>query len=227
VNRQPLDIGRSLTYMFEEEDWIAKFLIAVGMVLLSILILPYLILQGYLIEIIRRVGRNQTTVLPAWTNWGDYLKDGLFAALALFVYTIPAILPACCMAFFAAAFTDQQTGELSGFGVLAICCISSLVIILSLLIYLVYFAGLIRYAETGEFASFFQFGRLWAYVRENGSNYAYAILIIVIANIIAGFIPILGTAWATLVTGHVLGQVMRAGGGLVGGPTPPSEVPAL
>ena len=34
MNRQSLDIGRSLTYMFEEEDWAIKFFITAGLILL-------------------------------------------------------------------------------------------------------------------------------------------------------------------------------------------------
>lgn len=226
MNRQSLDIGRSLTYMFEEDDWVAKFLIAVGMVLLSILILPAFILQGYLIEIIRRVQRNQPTVLPAWTNWSAFLRDGFWATIASFVYLLPFSLAICCAVFFAAALSDGSSGETSGAGTLVLCCLLPISFLL-LAPLLLYPAGLIRYAETGQFASFFQFGRLWAYVREHGSNYAYAIVIIIVANVVASFIPVIGTAWATLVTGHILGQVMRATGGIGGAPTTPSEVPTL
>jgi len=228
VNRQSLDIGRSLTYMFEEEDWVTKFLIAVGMVLLSFFILPGFILQGYVIEIIRRVSRNQVPVLPVWENWGEYLKEGFLSSLALFVYSIPAILPACCIFFFSAAMSDEQNGELGGAMTLVICCMALLIILFSLLVYLIYFAGLMRYAETRQFGSFFEFGRLWRYIRENGTNYGYAVLIIILASLIAGFIPIIGTAWAQLVSGHVLGQVLRLSGGDLSGSDDASfETPTL
>jgi hypothetical protein len=213
--------------MFEEEDWVTKFLIAVGMVLLSFLILPAFILQGYVIEIIRRVGRNQVPVLPVWENWSEYLKEGFMATLALIVYSLPAILPACCIVFFATAMTDQQTGELEGAATLLICCVALLIILFSLAVYLIYYAGLIRYAETRQFGSFFEFGRLWRFIRENGTNYGYAVLIIILSSLIGGFIPIIGAAWAYLVGGHVLGQVLRLSGGGAGIPTDPFETPAL
>lgn len=228
MNRQSLDIGRSLTYMFEEEDWVTKFLIAVGMVLLSLFILPGFILTGYTIEIIRRVGRNQVPVLPVWENWGEYLKEGFVAAVALFVYNIPVILLSCCVVIFASATADSQTGEMGGLGVFLLCCLVPLIILLLLPIYLVYFAGLMRYTETRQLGSFFEFGRLWRFVRENGTNYGYAVLIIILASLIASFIPIIGTAWAQLVSGHILGQVLRLSGGDLSGSDDASfEIPAL
>ncbi len=227
MNRQSLDIGRSLTYMFEEEDWVTKFLIAVGMVLLSFLILPAFILQGYVIEIIRRVSRNQVPALPVWENWGEYLKEGFMATLALIVYSIPAILPACCIFFLSAAMSDEQNGELGGLVFLLVCCLMLFIFLLTVAVYLIYYAGLIRYAETRQFGSFFEFGRLWRYIRENGTNYGYAVLIIFLASLIGGFIPIIGTAWAYLVQGHVLGQVLRLSGGGAGASTDPFETPAL
>ncbi len=58
MNNRSLDVGRALSFMFEEDEWLIKFLIGAALVLFSWLIVPGLILQGYSIEIIRRVGRE-------------------------------------------------------------------------------------------------------------------------------------------------------------------------
>ena len=82
MNNQSLDVGRALSFMFEEQDWVKKLIIAIVILCLSIFILPYFILQGYVIDIIRRVGRNQTPELPAWDDWGKYLSEGFMSAIA-------------------------------------------------------------------------------------------------------------------------------------------------
>jgi hypothetical protein len=221
VNNQAFDFGRALTYMFEEEDWVTKFLIAAGMVLLSFLIVPFFFLQGYVIEIIRRVSGRRKPYLPAWDNWGQYLSEGFMAALALFVYSLPTVLLACCMGISIAAMTDPQTGEMTGGAALLMCCTIFLILLIQIPIYLVYYAGLMRYAQTRQFNSFFQFGQLWRYVRANLGLYGYALLTIILASFVGSFIPVLGQAWAFFVTGHALGQIARTGPGGTG-PVPPA-----
>ncbi len=208
MNDRSLDIGRALTFMFEEEDWVRKFLIASAMVFFSWLIVPWFLLQGYVVEVIRRVGRNQEPELPRWDDWGQYLSDGLVATVALLFYSLPTVLLACCMALFAIAMSDPQTGELGGGAVLVICCLVFFIILIQIPLYLAYYAGLLRFADRGNLANFFQFGQLWSYIRNNLGQYGFAVLVIIIANVIGGFIPVLGQAWSQLATGHALGQLL-------------------
>lgn len=208
MNNQSLDIGRSLAYMFEEEDWIAKFLITAGMLLISFFILPYFLVQGYVIDIMRRVANEERPALPAWSDWGKYLSEGFMASLAFFIYTLPASLLGCCIGILPAAMADSD-GELSGGVALLTCCMALIVIPYLIGASLVYYAGLVRYAESGQFAEFFQFGKLWTFVRENLNEYGLALIMIIFAAFIGSFVPILGSAWSMLVTGHLLGQLLR------------------
>jgi hypothetical protein len=89
------------------------------------------------------------------------------------------------------------------------CCLFLLVVLIQIPIFLLYPAGLIRYAQQGGLNSFFQFGHLWAYVRTDMGQYAYAVLITILAGFAGGFVPILGQAWSQLASGHALGQLVR------------------
>lgn len=208
MNNQSLDIGRSLSYMFEEEDWIAKFLITAGMLLISFFFVPYFIVQGYIIDIIRRVANEERPALPAWSDWGKYLSEGFMANVALFVYMLPATFLGCCIGILPAALADGD-GELSGAVALLTCCVAVIIIPYVLGASLVYYAGLVRYADTGQFSEFFQFGKLWSFVRENLNDYGLALIMIIFSAFIGSFVPILGSAWAMLVMGHLLGQLLR------------------
>lgn len=216
MNNQSLDVGRALSFMFEEQDWVKKLIIAIVILCLSIFILPYFILQGYMIEIMRRVGRDQTPQLPAWDDWGKYLSEGFMAAIALLVYSLPLMLLVCCTVFPLAAIGDAGGDDVAPLIVLLMCCIGVFAFIMQIGVYLIYYAGLIRYADTGNFSVFFQFGQLWGFVRENLNNYGLALLITIGAGMIGSFVPILGSVWAMLVSAHLYGQVLRSTKGDLG-----------
>lgn len=224
METRSLDIGRALTYMFEEEEWVVKFLIAAGMVLLSFLILPAIILQGYTIEIIRRVGRNQRPQLPQWDAWAQYLSDGFTALAAGLVYALPAVLLTCCATFvIVGAGAANEGGELGGVEVLLLCCSLLLILLIEIPLGLIYYAGLVRFAESREIGAFFRFGQLFSFVRANLGQYSYALVVVIIASLVGSFVPILGNAWAQLVTGHALGQLLDLTRG--GDPLPGGEMP--
>lgn len=209
MNNQSLDVGRALSFMFEEQDWVKKLIIAIVMLFLSVFILPYFIFQGYIVEIVRRVGRSQTPELPDWDDWGKYMSEGFMASIALVVYALPMILLVCCTIFPLTILAEEGGDEVALFAVLMMCCVMIIAFIMQFGIYLIYYAGLVRYAETGNFGAFFQFGKLLRFVRENLNNYGLALLISIGAGMIGGFVPILGTIWAMLVTAHLFGQVSR------------------
>lgn len=209
MNNQSLDVGRALSFMFEEQDWVKKLIIAIVMLFLSIFVLPYFIFQGYIVEIVRRVGRSQAPELPDWDDWGKYLSEGFMASIALVVYALPILLLVCCAMFPIIALGESGGDEVAGIAVLMMCCVMIIAFIMQFGVYLMYYAGLIRYAETSNFSSFFQFGQLWRFVRENLNDYGLALLVSIGAGMIGSFVPILGTIWAMLVTAHLFGQVSR------------------
>lgn len=208
-NSQSLDIGRALSFMFEDQEWIMKVITAIVIFCLSIFILPYFLLQGYVIEIIRRVGRNEQPELPAWEDWGKYFSEGFMAFIALFIYSLPMMILVCCFMMVIIAAGEEGGDEVAGFFVLLFCCVMIFAFLFQLGVYLIYYAGLVRYADSGDFNVFFQFGKLWGFVRQNLNNYGLALLITFGTTMVASAVPILGSVWALLVTGHLFGQVLR------------------
>lgn len=87
-----MDINKAVRYVTEDKTWLSKLLIGVLMSVLSFLIVPALILQGYVVKIIRRVMSGQWDGLPEWDDWGKLLRDGFFVTVAEIVYTLPFIL---------------------------------------------------------------------------------------------------------------------------------------
>lgn len=207
-----VDIPRSLTYMFEEEEWGTKFLIAVGMSVLSFLVLPALILQGYLLDILRNVSAGRDRVLPEWDNWGYLLVRGLLSSIAGFVYMLPLVTIFCCGFIGLAAVSNPDTGEAGGLFVLFFCCILGVVLLLQIPLLVMYMVGTVRYAESNDFGAYFEFSRLFQTVRNESGSVGLAALLIFAFQAVGQVVPFIGYAWAGLASAHIAGQILGHGG---------------
>jgi hypothetical protein len=81
-------------FPFQSKDWISRFVIGVALLFASMIIpiIPALFVYGYLIEVMRQSILGEDVVLPAWTNWGKLLKDGLSSFVVSLVYLGPAMV---------------------------------------------------------------------------------------------------------------------------------------
>lgn len=86
-----LDLGEAFTFVFRSHHWRRRSMIAAVCVLFAVLIVPYLILQGYLLEVSRRQRAGQSE-LPPWNRLWTKLKDGFRAALAVLLWIVPGLL---------------------------------------------------------------------------------------------------------------------------------------
>ncbi len=229
-----MDIGRSFTFMFDDEKWIEK--IAIGGLLFLTVAIPLvniftgLVIIGYTLRLLRNVAAGDPTPLPAWDDWGGDWMRGLMVVLAAIIYSIPIILISFFTSLMGAIAGQARNLEgLVGVCAAGLSCLSGL---WGLAVAIVFPAAMIKYVDDGEFGSFFKFSEIFRFIGDNLSNYIVALLLIIVARIVGGLGVILCVIgvfftmfWSTLVMGHLLGQVRAQAAPTVVSP-PMGEPPA-
>src|SRR5207248_441816 len=108
-----LDLGEAFFFVIRSTGWWRKLLAAAACLLFIWLIVPYLLLVGYIIEIARHV-RSGGRQLPPWDHQGRNIKDGFKVALAILIWTIPSALLSIPAAIVGAAVSEGSTKALGG-----------------------------------------------------------------------------------------------------------------
>jgi energy-coupling factor transport system substrate-specific component len=86
-----LDLGDAVTFVVRSHRWVSRLLAAALCLLFSWLILPLLLLIGYVAEVARRV-RTGDQELPPWDRrWGK-VTDGFKLLVVILIWNIPSIL---------------------------------------------------------------------------------------------------------------------------------------
>lgn len=226
MTNRSLDIGRSFTFTFDDQNWIVKVLIGGVVTLLSFLLIPLPILAGYYLAVVRNTAKGNDLPLPEWDDFGRYFSEGLQMILGALVYFLPVIVIACGFGILIGVTAESSGGgDAEGAVGLFALCFQCLIFLLSLAIGIVLPAAILRFAATGRMASMFEFGAIWRFIQENAGNYIIAILLSWVAQIVASVAALftcgLGSPWtswwSTLVGAHLLGQVWRNAKGSLGG----------
>jgi len=212
-----MNFGLAFSYVFEDTDWVKKVLIAA--VLLIIPIIGWLIVAGWMIEITRRVIRNETPFLPEWNDFGKFIVDGLLITVISMIYSIPSIILNVIIqpiSMFMQNSTQDGSGEsnaiIIGLSIVLI-CLGCVVFIYSLIISIGLPAAYANFAVKGSFGAAFNFGEVIGLIRAAPGAYLITFLGSIVASfigalgLIACFIGVLATmAYATVVQAHLWGQ---------------------
>jgi hypothetical protein len=231
-----MDIGKSFGYVFDDDEWITKILIAAVILLLGILffwvlfipsIVAGLLLGGYGVEITRRVIRGDSQVLPRWDNWGELLMDGLKAWIIELVFGLPIIVLSVCLGP-ASGILAEDAQELSA---LLSACLGGFNVLWGIVVGLFLPAAIAMFVAEEEVSAAFRFGDVFALVRDNFVTYLLVLVIGWVASLIGGLgllvcgVGVLVTApYAGWITAHLRGQAYLEAKGLTPQPALEEEV---
>jgi len=155
-----MDIGRSFTYITEDQDWIKKVLLG-GVITLIPIVGPFFAF-GYMMETLRNVIAGREVPLPEIGDFGGKLVEGLKGWVVAFVYALPLILFAVCaqtgnLAPVLAQEVDPDMADvLTAVSIGVSACCGCLVLLYAILMSLLLPFALGRYAESGQVGAAFK-----------------------------------------------------------------------
>jgi hypothetical protein len=179
---------------------IKSFVIGALLTLFSILFIPFLLVQGYVVKIIRETNKG-SDFMPEWEDWKTLLFDGFFVFAIEVAYLLPSLL-----LYTLATLTTAQSltsaissGTILDIGITAVVLIliSSIIMILALIVLPV---AIVNYALTKEFKSAFDIVGIVKTILMNPLNYVLTLVI--------GFIVMLLFLLTAPITSIVLGALL-------------------
>jgi energy-coupling factor transport system substrate-specific component len=108
-----LDLGEAVTFVVRSDRWVRKLLAGAACLLFSWLVVPFLLLTGYTVEV-ARVVRAGARELPPWDHRWRKIKDGFKFLVALLIWTIPSALLSIPAGIVGQQSTETTVGEISG-----------------------------------------------------------------------------------------------------------------
>ena len=225
-----MNIGKSFSFIFDEEGWFNKLLVAAVVAIIPIVNFAWV---GYLVDLMRNVFDGDPKPLPSWDDFGGKFMKRLILTLAAMIYSLPLIILSCVfipIAILPAFSSDQDVqtvlaGVTTTGGIVVACCLTLYILLLTF----VYPAIYVNYAKNLTFGSCFKFGEFFPIISRNLGDYLIGWVIAIVLgfligliagalNLMLSFIPCLGwiisllvsgmtSAWASAVFAHVFGQV--------------------
>ena len=134
-----LNLGEAATFVVRSDRWVRRLLAAAVCLLFFWLIVPLLLLIGYVVEISRRV-RAGDRQLPAWTHRWRKISDGFKLLAVILIWLIPSVLLSIPAAIVSTPppqtppAVDTTASDLAGI-VAAVGSVWSLVVVLLLLLH--------------------------------------------------------------------------------------------
>jgi hypothetical protein len=203
----------SLTYLRDGDDAVTTAVIGGLLLLASPLIIPSVLIFGYLTRVVRRTADGDDEP-PVFDEWGELLVDGLKAFVVAFVYSLlPLGVLAAAAALSLGAFVVVPGGESVGAGTVAVGLIVLAGGLVALLVSLVgaYVtpAAVAAVADSGRVGDGFAVGRLWGVVskRAYATGWLTAVVVVLAGALAVGVlsvVPILGTIAGVFVQFYAL-----------------------
>jgi hypothetical protein len=187
-----MDIGRSFTYITQDQGWIKKVLL--GGVITLIPIVGPLFAFGYVLETMKNTIAEQEIPLPEIGDFGGKLVEGLKVWVISFVYALPLILFSVCAQSgnFAPVIAENVDPDMAdvlttvSIGVSA--CCGCLLLLYAILMGLLLPFAWGKYIETGQFGAAFRLGEIFEMLKSNVGPAVIVLLVNALAGLVAAIV---------------------------------------
>jgi|694.fasta_scaffold51013_7 hypothetical protein len=168
-----MDIAKALTFITEDERWLEKLAIGVGIVLVSSFLAPLLIgllgffiVAGYAIRLLQNVRDGQPRPLPEWNQWSEDFVRGLKIAIVTIIWALPIFVVVVPMGVgVALADSGREAAEI--FGGLILFGSLSLTVLYGLVVALLTPGFTIAFARDEEIRSGLQLTEIWQWTQQH------------------------------------------------------------
>lgn len=203
-----VDIETLATYPTESDDWLLTVAIGGVALFLSVLVVPWFLVAGYLVRAIR-AGMAGATEPPGFDDWEQLLREGVVAGVIGLVYQlVPLVVFAVFVGGSALALvTGTDTG--TGLGLLGL--LGGVVVwwVLAVVFGYVGVAGIANYASEGTFAAGFDVDVIRTIVTSRAYlvAWAYVVALNLVVGVVTGvlnFVPVVGALAGLFVAFYAL-----------------------
>ena len=210
------DFAKPFAFVFEDPDWVTKILIGGLFYIAGFLIIGWFFILGYIAQMARNVIAGNPRPLPEWENIGEFFNEGLRLFGVALAVTVPLVLLAVMIMVPAGILGSVENEAVATLGGLMSTAVVCVFVPITFALWFFLPAMLLFAAVERRFGAAFEFGRIWAFIKQNIGNYVLAIVVYLIARFIGGFgimllcIGVVFTGfWSFLITAHAFAQVYR------------------
>ncbi|RDZ44048.1 DUF4013 domain-containing protein [Haloferax sp. Atlit-10N] len=195
-------LSDALWFLKRSDDWVATTIIGGVLSLLSVLILPGIILQGYFVRAMQAAANGERAA-PSFTDWGGLFVDGLKLFVVTFVWALVAIVPSMLLSVIIGIGTftvsEAATGSAAassaggvGLGIVSV-VLGLLVFVLSLLAAYLGPAAGANFAIEGNLAAGFDVRTILsgAFTGEYAVAWLLALVVAVVLGFIGGLLSVI------------------------------------
>jgi hypothetical protein len=191
-----IDLERLVRYPANSEEWATILLVGGVLTALSVLIVPAVLLLGYLLRVLR-AGMAEAAEPPGFEDPRTLLYEGTVASIIVLVYQFVPLFVATLTVggTVLAVLTGVEVGVVPGLvGLLGGLALAA---ILAVVLGYVTLIGLANYAHEGDLRAGFDLGvcRAVAFDGAYAVPWLYGVLLLVAGNVVAGvlgFVPVVG-----------------------------------
>lgn len=228
-----MDIAKALTFITEDERWLEKLAIGVGIVLISSFLAPVLIgllgffiVAGYAIRLLQNVRDGQARPLPEWNQWSEDFVRGLKIAVVTLIWALPLFVVVVPMGVgIALADSGREAAEI--FGGLILFGSLSLTVLYGLVVAFLTPGFTIAFARDEEIRSGLQLTEIWQWTQQHlgqvlligivylAASFALGLVAMITGLLLCGVGLLVTMPLSTLVImlfqHHLYGQLAREG----------------
>lgn len=205
-----MELGKAVSYIFQDKRWPTKLLIGWLVSLVPILNFAF---TGYVTKTINNVEKKQDEPLPEWDDFGKKFALGFYMWVASIIYAIPVILLSFIFIVPVAIagngnISDTMGAVIAGTGALVTCLIVLYALALSLFLP----AMNINLGRKETFGSVFEIGEFLRIFRTNSGDYLVAWIMTLVWAIVIGFVASILIAGLSIIPciGWVAGFLIAA-----------------